>query len=148
MNNEEIVQKSWWKLNWKWFVIIISIIIISIAVFFSSGMSGIAIDFAQAYSETELFNNAIERVNSERKVNELLGKIEPIDKMAILEGETKYSNNNQTINSTIPITGTNGKARMDIMAYRINGKWIYSKIYVRIKNPPENKQTIKININE
>lgn len=148
MKNEPIKQKKWWKRNWKWFVPSCGIILISIAIFFSSGMGGIATDLAQAYADTELYQNALEKVNADQKVNELLGEIEPLGKMAILEGQIQYSNDNQTVNSTVRIIGTKGKARMDITADRINGAWNYSKINVRIKNPPEKKQTIEINTAE
>lgn len=112
--------------------------------FFSSGIGGIATDLAQAYADTELYENALETVNSNERVIELLGDIERIDKMAILEGQVDYSNENQTVNSTVRIVGTKGKGRMDILADRVNGEWNYSKITVRIKNPPEKKQTIRI----
>lgn len=148
MNNEISKQKSWWKKNWKWFVPVCGVILLLIAIFFSSGMGRITADFAQAYSDTELYENAVNKVEADQRVKKLLGNIEPIEKMAILEGETKYSNDNQTVNSTIRIIGTKGKARMDISAYRENNKWIYSKINVRIKTPPEKKQTIEINTAE
>ena len=144
MNNELIEQKSWWKQNWKWFVPISGVILISITAFLLSGMGGITTDFAQAYADTELYKNALEKVNTNQKVNELLGEIEPLGKMAILEGQTEYSNDNQTVNSTVRIIGTKGKARMDITAEKLNSEWNYSKINVRIKNPPEKKQTIEI----
>ena len=86
MNNELIEQKSWWKRNWKWFVSVCGILLIIISVFISSGMGRIGADLAQAYSDTELYENALEKVKSDQKVNELLGEIEPIDKFAILEG--------------------------------------------------------------
>ncbi|SRX56136.1 cytochrome c oxidase assembly factor Coa1 family protein [Aequorivita sp. CIP111184] len=144
MNNELIKQKSWWKMNWKWFVPASGILLIIISVFISSGMGGISADLAQAYSDTELYENALEKVKSDQKVNELLGEIEPIDKLAILEGSVHYTNENQTVNSTIRLKGTKGKAKLDISADRINNEWNYTKINVRIKNPPESKQTIEI----
>jgi hypothetical protein len=48
------------------------------------------------------------------------------------------------VNSTIRLKGTKGKAKLDISADRINNERNYTKINVRIKNPPENKQTIEI----
>ncbi|MFT5249621.1 MAG: hypothetical protein ACI93P_001348 [bacterium] len=144
MNNELIEQKSWWKRNWKWFVPLSGILLIIISVFISSGMVGIGADLAQAYSDTELYHNALEKVKSDQKVTELLGEIEPIDKLAILEGEVHFTNNNQTVNSTIRLKGTKGKVKMDITADKINNKWKYKIINVRIKNPPEEKQTIEI----
>ncbi|MDA9308128.1 cytochrome c oxidase assembly factor Coa1 family protein, partial [Flavobacteriaceae bacterium] len=101
MNNELIEQKSWWKRNWKWFVPLSGILLIILTVFITSGMGGIGADLAQAYSDTELYENALEKVKTDQKVAELLGEIEPIDKLAILEGEIHYTNKNQTVNSSI-----------------------------------------------
>jgi hypothetical protein len=144
MNNELIQEKSWLKRNWKWLLPICGIILISIVVFFSSGMGGITTDIAQAYSDTDLYENALEKVKSDKRVIEILGEIEPIDKLSILEGEVHYTNENQTVNSSIRLKGTKGKARMDIIANKINNEWVYKKINVRIKTPPEKKQTIEI----
>ncbi len=144
MSNELITQKSWWKRNWKWLIPVIGILLITITVFFSSGMNGIATDLVQAYADTELYENALNKAKSDKRVTELLGEIEPIDKLAIAEGEVQYTNENKTVNSTIRIVGNKGKARMDISADRINDEWNYTKINIRIKNPPEKKQTIEI----
>lgn len=144
MNNELIKPKSWWNRNWKWFAPISGLILISVFFIFTTGITGIATDFAQAYSETELYENAIEKVNSEPEVEKLLGEIEPIDKFAIFEGEVKYSNANNTVNSTVRINGSKGKANMDISADKIHGKWNYTKINVRIKKPVDKKQTIQV----
>jgi len=122
MNNDLIKQRSWWKRNWKWFVPVTGMILISIVIFFSSGMGGIATNLAQAYSDKELYENALEKAKSNPQVVDLIVEIEPIDKMAILEGEVEYSNDNKTVNSTIRIIGSKGKARMDISANRVNDK--------------------------
>jgi hypothetical protein len=144
MNNELVEHKSWWQVNLKWIVALSVIILITIAFFFTSGMNSIASNLVQAYADKELYEKALEKVVSNQEVTRLLGKIELIDKMAILEGEVVYSNNNKTVNSTIRLVGTKGKARMDISAIRINNTWNYTKISVRIKNPPEKKQTIEV----
>jgi hypothetical protein len=111
-------------------------------------MDGAAIDLAKAYTDTELYENALEKAKSDIRVTEILGEIQPIDKMAILEGQVEYSNKNNTVNSTIRIVGEKGLARMDITADRIKNDWNYTKINIHIKNPPEFKQTLKILITE
>ena len=143
MNNELMKQKSWWNRNWKWFIPVSAIALI-LTILVSSGIGGIGADLAEAYSDTELYENALKKAKSNQKVTELLGEIEPIDKLAILEGEVYYTNDNTTVNSTIRIKGVKGKAKMSIIADRINNEWNYKEINVRIKNPPEKKQTIEI----
>jgi hypothetical protein len=67
---------------------------IIISIFISFGMGGIGADLVKAYSDTELYENALEKVKSDQKVNDLLGEMEPIDKLAILEGTVHYTNEN------------------------------------------------------
>ena len=62
--------------------------------------------------------------------------------MTILNGTVTYSDDNKSVNSTIKITCEKGKAMLDISADRINESWNYKKINIRIKSPPEKKETI------
>jgi hypothetical protein len=133
----------WWSRNWKWIVPISGLILI-VAFFFSAGMNGVATDLVQAYVDTELYDKALAKVEADVRAKELLGEIQPIGKLAILEGYVEYTNNNGTVNSSVRILGTKGKASMDISADRIDNAWEYTKINIRIKNPPEKKQIIEI----
>ena len=148
MTNDLEKRDGWWKRNWKWIIPIFGIIAISITVFLSSEMDVIAADLAKAYADPELYNNALDKVRTDPRVNALLGEIQPIDKMAILEGQVEYSNNDTTVFSSVRILGTKGKANMDISADRINNTWNYNQIKIRIKNSPDNKQEIEIDTGE
>ncbi|GGG47747.1 hypothetical protein [Bizionia arctica] len=59
MNNDLIVQKSWWKQNWKWLVPIIGIVLLSIFSLLSSGFGGVLGDYTKAYADPELYEGAI-----------------------------------------------------------------------------------------
>ena len=144
MRNELIVKQTWWNRYWKWLLTIVLFISALIVIFFSSGLNTIASDLTIAYTDDVLFENAIQQINSNEKVNELLGNIKPLDKMAILEGQVAYSNNHKTVKASTRIIGTKGKAVLDISASKIRGQWSYQDIQVRIKKPKEQKQTIKI----
>lgn len=144
MNNEIIKQKSWWSHHWKWIVPVSGILLVLTVLFFTTGMNAIATDVAQAYTDAELYENALEKAKTNKQVTELLGELQPIDQLAILEGAVTYSNNNKTVQSSIRIKGTEGNAMLDISANRIKNEWKYTKLNVRIKNPPEKKQTITI----
>ncbi|MGS2760630.1 cytochrome c oxidase assembly factor Coa1 family protein [Sinomicrobium sp. M5D2P9] len=148
MDNQLIEHKSWWKRNWKWLAPACGMALIAIYIFFSSGASGVTSDIVQAYNDTDLYENALKKAASDPRVKDLLGEMEPIDKMAIIEGQVQYGNNNNTVHSTIRINGSKGKARMDISANKVNNEWSYSKITIRIKNPPEKRQTIEIKMTE
>lgn len=139
MNNELLTQKNWWQRNWKWFTPVAVIIIFASGLFMISDMDKHLGDFAKASSDTELFKNAVEKAQQDPRVVELLGQLEPIENMAIIEGEVQYTNNDQAVELSVRILGSKGKARLDISAEWINESWEYQKINIRIKTPPEKK---------
>jgi len=65
------------------------IIAIAITVFLTSDIDGVAMDFAKAYADPGLYINTLEKVRTDDIVNGLLGEIQPIEKMAILEGQVE-----------------------------------------------------------
>lgn len=132
------------KKSLKWIAPIIIVLAIGIYLFSSSGMTKISTDFIQAYSDQTLYENAIEKANENQKVLEKIGLIKPIGNMTILNGEVNYTNENQTVYSSIKVEGNNGKGSMDIVANRENEKWIYEKINIRIQDSEKNKETIEI----
>lgn len=67
-----------------------------------------------------------------------------MEKIAILEGEVKYNDDNSQVDLSVRVIGTKGKAKMSVIANRINDNWEYEKISIRIKNPSDKLQTIKI----
>lgn len=137
-DNNLITEKSWWKRNRKWFIptSILSFLLF-IGIILSIGNEGSVTDIVKAYSEDSLYNEAIETVNKNPKVAKILGKIQSADELAILEGNVVYSNNGNSIETTIRIKGNKGKAKMDISAEKSGSKWTYKKINVRIKEPME-----------
>lgn len=91
---------------------------------------------AQGYSDPSLYKKAIVLADSNKRVQELIGDIEPIDQFAILEGNTIYSNNNNTVALSIRIKGKKGKGAI----------WHYKKINIRVKVPKEEIQILKKDI--
>ncbi len=144
MENEIIIQKSWLSRNYKWLVPVIVILMIAIYGLVSSGFGGILSNYTKAYNDPELYEGALKEVRQNERVKTVLGNIQPIDNMTIMNGAVNYSEDNKTVNSTIKIKGDNGKAMLDISAIRAESKWDYTEIKVRIKSPQEKKETIKI----
>lgn len=148
MDNETIVEKSWLKKNWKWFLPTAGFLFGTL-IFTALSIEGDVTDIAKAYSEDSLYEKAIEKSKTNKRVLELLGNLESIDKLAIVEGNAKYSNNNNSIELTVRVKGSKGKGKMDISAEKEGTQWKYKKISIRIKHPEEeilvlNDTTIKI----
>jgi len=143
MTQNTIKHESWLKRYWKWFVP--SIVVIGLVIiFFSSGINKVTSDLTKAYTDTELFNNALKKVKTNETVISILGSVHPIDQLAILEGQVNYSKANTSVKSSIRISGTKGNARLDIIANKVNNEWHYKTINVRIKNPKDQQQTITV----
>ena len=136
MDNELIESKNWFQSNWKWIIpLVLSLVLISGYLLSSSDEN--IMDFAQAYNDTALYEKAIEKANSNKRVLETVGEIQPIDKLAILEGNTIYTDNNTSVVLSIRIKGTKNKGKLDITAKKMGPEWNYKKILVRCKNPKE-----------
>jgi hypothetical protein len=144
MDNELIVNKNWWNSNWKWFLPTSLILFLLLFGFIlSSTIDGSITDIAQAYSDNSLYEKAIEKAKTNKRVLEVLGEIEPIDKLAIFEGDAIYSNNNNSVALSIRIKGNKGKGKMDVLAEKNGTVWEYKKINIRIKDPKEEIQILK-----
>jgi hypothetical protein len=147
MDNELIVKKSWWNRNWKWFLpTIILVFLIGFGLILTSAIDGNMTDITQAYSENSLYENAIEKAKTNKRVLEVMGKIEPLDKLAIFEGNVIYSNNNKSVLLSVRVKGNKGKGKMDISADKNGTVWEYKKINIRIKNPKEEIQILQDSI--
>lgn len=145
MNNQLIIEQNWWKRNWKWFLptLLFSILV---GLFLALSIDGNATDIAQAYSDNSLYEKAIEKARSNERVLEIIGDIKPIDKLAFIEGDAIYSNNNSSVALSLRIEGSKRKGKIDIIADKNGTKWEYKKINIRIKNPKEEIQILKDSI--
>lgn len=143
MNNEIIQQKNWAQRNWRWALSFVIILVLGVILLFSLTGDHLG-DFGQAYADPQLFQGAVDKAQENEAVTNLLGNLEPIDKMAILEGDVGYSNQNKNVSFSVRLKGSNGKAQMSAEAIRKNDLWEYKKITIRIKDSSKNKQTIEV----
>lgn len=140
MENDLIVEKSWFYSNWKWLLSAIIFFIALGIVFTATSIQNIT-DLTQAYSDKLLYEKAVEKANLNPEVNAKIGIIEPIDNLAILEGNVVYSNNKNTVESTVRFKGSKENGKIDILAHKKATKWVYEKITIRLK-----KQKVVIEI--
>ena len=148
MNNEIIEHRSWLSKYWKWLTLIIGLGITIIVLISSSELGSNISDITRAYTDSSVCSKALTKVKENNKIIELLGDLEPIGNLAILEGSVQYSNNYNSLNLTVDIRGAKSKnkirTKMDVSAVRDGDNWIYKKINVRIKKPADLKQTIEV----
>ncbi|MFY8110474.1 MAG: cytochrome c oxidase assembly factor Coa1 family protein [Flavobacterium sp.] len=134
MNNDGIDSDSWMKRNWKW--LLPATITILFLTFYAiiPVLNNEAPQFIKAYSDTKIFEKAIAIANANSEVKTTIGTIEAIDKLAILEGNIVYANNDSSIASTIRVKGNHNQGKMDFTANKKGSEWIFQKITVRCKN--------------
>ena len=120
------------------------IAILALVALFSSGLPKAIPNIAKGYANTQLYNDAISLANQDSLVNIRFGDLEHLEMLAILEGETQFSNDNTQIKSSVKLSGDKRKGRLDIEAVFENGKWNYTYIAARIKIPEEEKEIIVI----
>ena len=133
MDNELIAQ-SWWQRNWKW---LISIVVIATGIALLLSFLANGSDFAKAYANPALYNYALQQANNNQHVKEALGTLKPLGKMAIIEGNTVYSNQDRHVDITVPVRGDKGNAKLHITANKYGSAWKYSLIKIRIKEPKQ-----------
>ncbi|RZJ50366.1 MAG: hypothetical protein EOO44_16535 [Flavobacterium sp.] len=134
MDNELIIKGSWWKRNLKWFLPTL-ILFLLLLVGLISTLGGNVTDITQVYFDNSLYEKAVEKAKTNQRVIEAIGEIEPLDKLAILEGNAIYSNDNKSVVLSVRVKGNKGKGKMDIYAIKNEGSWDYQFIKIRTKNP-------------
>ncbi|WP_026728314.1 cytochrome c oxidase assembly factor Coa1 family protein [Flavobacterium denitrificans] len=135
MDNDLIIEKSWLKKNWTRISLIVFLAIFLFIILLNANSKNGLADTVSALKEDILYEKAIQIANKDATVLKTIGKIGSIDKLAILEGNTSYTNNNNSVNLSIRINGDKKQAKLDIYATRKSSQWDYQKIVIRTKNP-------------
>jgi len=124
-------------------IIVVAMISLSAFLVFSK-VGGAASDVAKAYANTEIFEKAIVSANANNGIVAYFGKLEPLDKMAIFEGETTYSEDDTYFKSAVSVKGTLRDAKLDVEATFKNEAWQLSFVAVRLKKSESTKKRIVV----
>ncbi|WP_324027513.1 hypothetical protein QSV08_06105 [Maribacter sp. BPC-D8] len=141
-------KRPWYKLKRTW---IILFLLTFIGLFVSTlppELSRNITYLTKAYSEPEICEGALAIAKTDTTVLKLLGNLEPLGSLDMLNGSVGYSQNGDSVGITINVRGdkeiNNIRSKMDVLAEKINNKWEYISINIRIKKPEALKQTIPI----
>lgn len=139
---KQTTLKNWWKINYKWSLSLAAFIIACLILAYNISQGSFK-DMAQAYADPTLFQNAITKANENTKVIQVFGTLEPIDNLAILEGNTKYTNDNKAIEATVRVIGKKAQGKMDISAQKTGSEWTYELIKLRVTKTGQEITVIK-----
>ncbi|MEP2058382.1 MAG: hypothetical protein ABJJ05_11285 [Maribacter litoralis] len=141
-------KRPWYKLKRIWillfFLVFVGLLVSTLPPELSRNISYLT----KAYSEPEICEDALEIAKKDSTVLKLLGNLEPLGTLDLLNGSVGYSQSGDSVGITIDVRGDkpikNIRSKMDVLAENINDKWEYISINIRIKKPEELKQTIAI----
>ncbi|MBM1107075.1 hypothetical protein JQC67_13060 [Aurantibacter crassamenti] len=141
-------NRTWYQKKRTWFLLVF---LICLGLFISTLPKELPRNLAylaKAYAEPEIAEGALAIAKKDPKIIALLGELEPMHTFDMIEGSVGYSKTGDSVAITIGVRGDKKeikiRSNMDVLAEKINGKWEYLNIQVRVKNPIELKQTIPI----
>lgn len=141
-------NKVWFKRKRTWLLLVM---LMGLGLFISSLPSELPMNIVyltKAYSEPEICKEAFEISKKNSKVLEILGELEPMESLDLLNGSVFYSKGGDSVAITINVEGSKEikdiRSKLDVVAFRIDGNWEYQKIQIRIKNPVEMREIIPI----
>ena len=129
-NNELVQQPSWWKRNWKWVVPVGGCLTLIILFFVLVG--GLVFGITSAMEDSQPYEYALEKINEDEKMIELLGA--PIEKDGMIQGNYQWKNGKKGADMRIPIAGPKGEAILYVKARGEGDEWVYDEIRVEINN--------------
>lgn len=132
---ENVTRKTWLRRNLTWLFPLLLIVITGIYLIFT-GEAGFG-NFARAYTDKPLFDDAVKTARQDERVVEALGTLNPIDKMTIAEGAVEYTEDGNGITATITVKGEKGNGKLDIVARKEGKAWHYDLLKVRVKDTKE-----------
>lgn len=141
-------QKSWIKRNWKWLIPTVITCAFVIGLLTASNLGVKLSEIAKVHTETKVLDSALAVASKHGRIVELLGELQPLGKLSIIEGSHRYSKNYNRLEVTVNVRGTKSgdsiRSKMDVVVDKIDNEWVYQIITVRIKKPVDLKQTITI----
>ena len=124
----QLPPPSWWSRNWKWFVPVLGVVVVSFGVMF---IGGIFLAVTTSMKSTDAYREAVERATQNEAVQAALGT--PITPGFLVSGSFNVSGSSGRANLAIPISGPQGKATIHAVATRSAGEWNFDTLVVKIR---------------
>lgn len=124
-----VAPRNWWSRNWKWFVPTGCLTILALAATFIGVIVVIAFS---AIKSTDVYRQALARAQNDSRVVEALGT--PVESGMFPSGSTNVSGGSGNADISIPVSGPKGSAMVYAVAEKFAGRWIFSKLVVRVAN--------------
>ena len=130
---EAQTQKSWWGRNWPWVIPVGGCLMVILLFVF--GIGAVFFGVTKALKNSTPYEYAVDLATNHPDVIAYLG--EPVETDGMLSGNISLDNSGGDVDFQIPLKGRNGKGSLIVKGEKIDGDWIYEKLYVLIKDSNE-----------
>ncbi len=122
-------QKNWFGRNWLWFIPLSGCL--GIIFLFVFGIGAAIFGVTKIISDLSPVSYALEKVNNNKEAILVLGN--NIDDNGFPQGNINIQNENGEVDFEIPIKGDKGEGILILKGIRVNEKWVFEELYIRIK---------------
>ena len=125
-------RPNWWSRNWKWFVPVLGVIVILLAV------GSIALFVTLLFSTMKssgAYKQALVAARADPAVEQALGA--PIDAGFIVSGSVSVSGSSGDADLSIPVSGPKGKGTLHVRATRSMGEWQFTELVLEVAQTGE-----------
>ncbi|MBP2832404.1 hypothetical protein J8281_09425 [Aquimarina sp. U1-2] len=137
---ERLRHKNWFSQNRKWAFPVATIVLFITIFFYFTGDA--TFRYGAVHLQPGLIEEARNMASKNEMVIEKLGTLRNYNFLRLIEGEVRYSDDDNTVHISVNLLGSKKKGKLDILAHKKQGSWEYQNIAVRIKKPK--KETIEI----
>jgi hypothetical protein len=131
-------HKNWWGRNWKWVVPVGGIG--ALALFAAVVFAVFSLIFGVMKSSV-VYKDAVARAKGHSSVQEILGS--PIEEGWLVTGNINVSGSSGEADLDIPISGSEGKAKIYVVAEKSGEEWTYLTLVVEIKETGQRFDLLK-----
>jgi Cytochrome oxidase complex assembly protein 1 len=125
---EQPPRPSWWSRNWKW---ALPVGCVTPVVLCGGLVGGILLIVFGAIRSSDVFTESLSYAKASPNVRAALG--EPIEAAYFVSGSISVHGESGNAELEIPISGPKGSATIHVVAKKVDGKWVYSKLEVEPK---------------
>ena len=121
-------NQNWWGKNWKWFVPVGCLGLLTISIGFVSVIFFLVFNLMKS---SDVYKEAIAIAEAHPSVQEAIGI--PLEEGIFVAGNLNTSGASGEADLAIPVSGPNGKGTIYAVAEKSAGLWTFSILVVEIK---------------
>jgi hypothetical protein len=128
MNAPTVAQPNWWGRNWKWFVPVLAVVMLTL---FAAFLAAIFAFVFGMMKSSEPYREALTRATANPQTVQALG--EPIEPGYFVQGNISTQGASGEASFVIPLKGPKDSAKVYVDAVQSAGLWEYRTLVIQIE---------------